>query len=507
MAMAKVRLSLTVTILAFLTCMLLSAWLLFSALAFKTSANDLYSQKGEYGRTLLDVFAAQLPDVVPTFPEGMIQAASPPAVFAQKLADEGAFVRLSLLDANGKIIFTVGKEPGDIYLPFSGYLQSRDRGVVLQGGGAVARVIPVVRNGVTVGRAGIVLSLTGENERLERSQKLYIAYFVIDFILLLGVGSYILSQIVVKPINRLLAATEKITGGHYGQQVRVSGSAELVRLAESFNDMSLSLLGKERQVSEHVAALEGANEELRQAREEAVHTEKMASIGLLAAGMAHEVGTPLASIMGYAELLSGEQPVNPVIQDYAQRISGDCSRIDRIVRGLLDFARPRGSAVEACDVNHLVSATLQLLAQQGAFKLIKVANQPGERLPMALVDPHKLQQVLINLILNSRDAMPGGGKLALRTMQDACPAFLRQTSCCLRLDVMDSGEGIPEEHLARIFDPFFTTKPPGKGTGLGLAISARIIEAFGGRITVKSTPGTGSCFTLWLPAQAEEEAP
>lgn len=501
--MRTVRLSLTASILAFLTCMLLLAWLLFSTLAFKTSANDLYSQKGEYGRTLLSVFAAQLPDVVPTFPEGMIQAASPSAVFAQKLADDGVFERLSLLDANGKIIFTVGKEPGDVYLPFSGSPQAQERGVVLQGGEAVTRVIPVVRNGVTVGRAGIVLSLAAENERLQRSQKLFMAYFVIDFILLLGFGSYILSQIVVKPINRLLAATGKITGGQYGQQVHVSGSAELVRLAESFNDMSRSLFDKEQQVSEHVAALERANADLRQAREEAVHTEKMASIGLLAAGMAHEVGTPLASIMGYAELLSGEQPDDPVIQDYAQRITGDCNRIDRIVRGLLDFARPRGSAVEACDLSHLVSATLELLSQQGVFKRIKVSTQLGDHLPMALVDPHQLQQVLINLILNSRDALQDGGKLALRAKQDTCPPFLRQSSsCCLRLDVMDSGEGIPEENLSHIFDPFFTTKPPGKGTGLGLAISARIIEAFGGRITVKSVPGTGSCFTLWLPGQA-----
>lgn len=500
--MRTVRLSLTASILAFLTCMLLLAWLLFSTLAFKTSANDLYSQKGEYGRTLLNVFATQLPDVVPTFPEGMIQAVSPAAVFAQRLADDGVFERLSLLDANGKVIFTTGKESVDVYLPFSGSPQAQERAVVLPGGGAVARVIPVARNGAVVGRAGIVLSLAAENERLQRSQKLFMAYFAIDFILLLGFGSYILSQIVVKPINRLLTATEKITGGQYGQQVHVSGSAELVSLAESFNDMSRSLLDKEQQVSGHVAALERANAELRQAREEAVHTEKMASIGLLAAGMAHEVGTPLASIMGYAELLSGEQPDNHVIQDYAQRISGDCSRIDRIVRGLLDYARPRASAVEACDLSHLVAATLELLTQQGVFKHIKVSTQLDEPLPMPLADPHQLQQVLINLILNSRDAMPDGGKLALRARQDACPPFLRHFSCCLRLEVMDSGGGIPEEHLSHIFDPFFTTKPPGKGTGLGLAISARIIEAFGGRITVKSVPGTGSCFTLWLPAQA-----
>ncbi|KAB0664831.1 HAMP domain-containing protein [Oryzomonas japonica] len=505
--MRSIRLSLTVSILAFLACMLLFAWLLFSTLAFKTSANDLYSQKGDYGRTLLSAFVAQLPDVVPTFPEGMILPASPPAVFAQKLADDGVFMRLSLLDANGKVIFTAGTESVDIYLPFSGSPLSLERGAVLPGGGAVARVIPVIRNGVTVGRAGIVLSLTAEDERLHRSQKLFMTYFVIDFILLLGFGSYILSRIVVKPINSLLAATEKITGGHYSQQVHVSGSAELVRLAESFNDMSRALLSKERLVSEHVAALEKANEELRQAREEAIHTEKMASIGLLAAGMAHEVGTPLASIMGYAELLSGEQPHNSAVQDYAQRISGDCNRIDRIVRGLLDFARPRGSAVEACDLSPLVTASLELLAQQGAFKRIKVSTQLDEHLPMALVDPHQLQQVLINLILNSRDAMPDGGKLAIRAKQDACPPFLRHSACCLRLDVMDSGGGIPEEHLARIFDPFFTTKPPGKGTGLGLAISARIVEAFGGRITVKSVPGTGSCFTVWLPAQVAEDAP
>jgi len=163
--------------------------------------------------------------------------------------------------------------------------------------------------------------------------------------------------------------------------------------------------------------------------------------------------------------------------------------------------------VEACDVNSLVSSSLQLLAQQGVFKLIKVSVQPGEGLPLALVDPHRLQQVLINLLLNSRDAMPDGGKLAIRTMQDTSPAFMQGSPCCVRLDVMDNGAGIAEADLARIFDPFFTTKQPGKGTGLGLAISSRIIEAFGGRITVRSTPGNGSCFTLWLPAGSGEGRP
>jgi signal transduction histidine kinase len=140
-----------------------------------------------------------------------------------------------------------------------------------------------------------------------------------------------------------------------------------------------------------------------------------------------------------------------------------------------------------------------MLSQQGALKDIRLATDYGEGLPQACVDPHQLQQVLINLLLNSRDAMTAGGKLAVRVRTDSGRQLPLPSTSCLRVDVLDNGCGIPEEHLGRIFDPFFTTKPPGKGTGLGLAISARIVEGFGGRITVQSKPGTGTCFSLWLP--------
>jgi two-component system NtrC family sensor kinase len=231
----------------------------------------------------------------------------------------------------------------------------------------------------------------------------------------------------------------------------------------------------------------------------------MASIGLLAAGMAHEIGTPLASIMGYAELAAGEQLDSSTVQDYAMRISGDCARIDRIVRGLLDYSRPRAATVESCDIHRLVVTTIEMLSQQGAFKDIKLATYYDEKMPKVSVDPHQLQQVLINLLINSRDAMPVGGKLAVRVTADKSRRLPGQTTSALRIDVLDNGGGIPEEHLKRIFDPFFTTKPPGKGTGLGLAISARIIEGFGGRIEVQSRTGTRTCFTIWLPALPTEE--
>jgi hypothetical protein len=427
----------------------------------------------------------------------------PAAVYAGKLSEEVSFIRLTLLDVNNKPIFSAGREGGDVFLPFVGSQKLREGSFVAPDGSSMICMTRVVRGSATVGNAGLVISLSAEKARLERSRKLLMAYFAIDFVLLLGLGSFILSRIVVRPISRLLAATEKITGGQYGQKVRVSGSSELARLAESFNDMSVTLQQKEQEVSGHVAALEKANADLRQAREEAIRTEKMASIGLLAAGMAHEIGTPLASIMGYAELTAGEQLDTVTVQDYARRISDDCARIDRIVRGLLDYSRPRSATVEACNLRELVVRTIEMLTQQGAFKDIRLATEYAENLPDASVDPHQMQQVLINLLLNSRDAMSGSGRLAVRVRTDNSQMLPGHGGGSLRIDVLDNGSGIPEEHLARIFDPFFTTKPPGKGTGLGLAIAARIIEGFGGKITVQSRPGTGTCFSLWLPASEQ----
>lgn len=488
--MSSYRPSLTVSIMAFLGFLLLLTWLLFSLLAFKTAANDLYSQKGEHARTLLAAFVSQLPENIPVYPDGFISAESSASVYVQKLSGDEAFYRLTLLDVNGKPVFTAGREGSDVYLPFSSAGATTDGSHIRPDGNGISHVISVTRNGLHAGRAGLLMSLEPEKARLRRTRQMLIAYFALDFILLLGLGSFILTRIVVNPINRLLAATEKITGGQYGQRLRVSGSAELAGLAGAFNEMSDALQNKDRQVSSHLAALEHANSDLRQAREDAIRTEKMASIGLLAAGMAHEIGTPLASIMGYADLVAAEQPDNPATQDYARRISDDCARIDRIVRGLLDYARPRVSCEVSTDIRQVVAESLELLTRQGAFKHIKVLLAIDEVLPEAMADPHQLQQVLVNLLLNSRDALSEDGVLKVS-------AGLQDGQVCI--NILDNGSGISEEHLKHIFDPFFTTKPPGKGTGLGLAISARIIEGFGGRITVSSRPGAGSCFSVRLP--------
>jgi len=484
-------------ILAFLGLLLLLTWFLFSLLAFKTAANDLYAQKGEHARNLLKAFVSLLPDSIPVYPEGFIPPDSQAAQYIQKLSEESVFSRLTLLDKNGKPIFSAGREGSDLYAPFQGFSKTADGSYIRPNGNGVVQIITVTRNGETVGIAGLLLSLAPEQARLNRSRQLLIAYFVLDFVLLLGLGSFVLSRIVVNPINRLLAATEKITGGQYGQRLNLSGSAELARLASAFNEMSTALHDKDQQVSQQMAALKQAASDLDQAREEAIRSEKMASIGLLAAGMAHEIGTPLASIMGYAELLATEQPGNPAIQDYSRRIADDSSRIDRIVRGLLDYSRPRSLSLENADVREVILTTLDLMNQQGAFKKLHICTDVADYILPAKCDGHQLQQVLINLLLNSCDATTAGGTITVG-------ASLERDH--IRLDVTDSGAGIAEESMKYIFDPFYTSKPPGKGTGLGLAISSKIVEGFGGRIAVASKLGEGSCFSIWLPmSQAEQE--
>ena len=486
------RPSLTFSILASLACLLTLTWILFSLFAFKSAERDLYAQKGEHARMLLATFVNQLPEKIPAFPEGMLYLDSSAAIYAGKLAEERTVERLTLLDAGGKVIFTAGRAGNDIFSPFViSPGQSGDLNI-MPGGTSLARIALVTRNGQQTGRAGLLLSLTDEQARIQKSRQLFLSYFAIDFILLLGLGSYILSRIVVRPVNRLLAATERITGGVYGHRIAVSGPMELAKLADSFNTMSDTLQQKQAEVRLHVDALEEANKNLKQAREEAVRSEKMASVGLLAAGTAHEIGTPLASVMGYAEILASELESDQHHLDYLKRILDGCGRIDRIVRGLLEYARPKPPSFEQVDIVALLADTVELLQHQGLLKKCIIETACEASIPLVSLDPYQLQQVLINLIMNGADAMEEGGVMKLS-------AVYSNEQEHVRIDINDSGSGILPENISRIFDPFFTTKEPGRGTGLGLAIAARIIDSFGGRIKVQSFPDEGSCFSLILP--------
>jgi hypothetical protein len=219
-------------------------------------------------------------------------------------------------------------------------------------------------------------------------------------------------------------------------------------------------------------------------------SDKMASLGLLAAGVAHEVNTPLTGISSYTQMLiDGSEPDDPRVQ-LLEKIERQTFRAAKIVNGLLNLARPSKTDATQIDLHVVVSDVLSLLEHQLKAASIQIRKDLSAGAPLVLGIENKLQQVFLNLFLNARDAMPRGGWLSVATRTDGGQAVV---------EIADTGTGIPAEHLARIYDPFFTTKPIGKGTGLGLSITYGIVQEHRGSITCESAPGQGTRFVLRLP--------
>jgi signal transduction histidine kinase len=219
-------------------------------------------------------------------------------------------------------------------------------------------------------------------------------------------------------------------------------------------------------------------------------SEKMAAIGLLAAGVAHEVNTPLTGISSFTQmLLERSEPDDPRTQ-LLEKIERQTFRAAKIVNSLLNLARPSGGDTGPVDLNGVIGDILSLLEHQ--FKLGHVQVRKDLAKPALVVRgvEYKLQQVFLNLFLNARDAMPKGGWLTVATRVEDGTAVI---------EVADTGVGIPADHLGRIYDPFFTTKPEGRGTGLGLSVTYGIVQEHGGSLTCESQPGQGTRFRLVLP--------
>lgn len=226
-------------------------------------------------------------------------------------------------------------------------------------------------------------------------------------------------------------------------------------------------------------------------QEQVTQTEKLTSLGLLAAGVAHEVNTPLAVISNYIQMLAKQMPEGDPRQSIIEKIVKQTFRASEIVNNLLNFSRTGAAELADIDVNRVVEDTLVLVAHPLKTSQIQVVRHLGEKLPAVRGSANKLQQVFLNLFLNARDAMPAGGMLEVRTVAH---------NGSVEIEVVDTGAGIPREHIHRIFDPFFTTKGSGRGTGLGLSVSYGIIKEHAGKIDVRSAPGKGTSFHVEFPA-------
>ncbi len=295
---------------------------------------------------------------------------------------------------------------------------------------------------------------------------------------------------VLAPLDALRVGTVRIAAGEFGTSVPVDDApAELAELGRALNTMSHALAGYRARTADQLASLEATNAELRRAQEALVRTEKLASVGRLAAGLAHELGNPLAAVRGYLELLALDAADRPEAErGVLERCRREVERMHALVRNLLDFARQGAHAFAPVDVPALLADAAESAHANPRFGGVAVALRASPGLTVT-GDAVRLHQVFVNLLLNAAAAG------ARRVILDA-----QQEDAGVALTCADDGEGIPAANLDRLFEPFFTTRPPGEGTGLGLAIAHRIVEEHGGSIRVEGTRGGGATFRLVLPA-------
>jgi two-component system NtrC family sensor kinase len=303
---------------------------------------------------------------------------------------------------------------------------------------------------------------------------------------------------ITRPLRAMVEATDKISRGELDHRLGIESRDEVGRLARSFDRMTEDLRKANAKLIEWARTLEGRVEErtreLREMQDHLVQSEKLAFLGKIAAGVAHEINNPLTSILINTHLMLEQEDRIAPFRENLTLMAEETARCALIVRRLLEFARQTPPRMERAGINELIERAGQLLEVQAGVRNIKIAMDLAPGLPAIELDRSQIQQVFWNLTINALEAMPDGGTLTLVSRPGAAPGTVE-------VEIADTGVGIPRENLTRLFDPFFTTKS--SGTGLGLAVTHGIIERHGGTIEVKSEVGRGSAFTLKFPAAKE----
>ena len=337
----------------------------------------------------------------------------------------------------------------------------------------------------------------------------FFALATIGFILIIGI-TYVMISTITRPIGEMVAATRNIAAGRFDQEVRPTAAGEIALLADSFNTMLASLRQMKADLEQWGRTLEEKVEErTRQVMEMQVRVaqaERLASVGMLAAGVAHEVNNPLGGILALTALTLEDLPPDHPDRHNLEVVVHQTERCRDIVRGLLDFSRQSEVAMQQLDVNAVLHDTLALIAQQSAFFNVEIERHLGSDLPPVTGDRSQLQQVFLNMLVNAVQAMNERGRITITTLdtqeqEGAAGGAGRE----VWIRIADTGCGIPPADIERIFDPFFTTREGGRGTGLGLAIAYGIVTQHRGHIDVESVVGQGTTFTIRLPAAAASD--
>ncbi|MBI4409290.1 MAG: HAMP domain-containing protein [Gemmatimonadetes bacterium] len=351
-----------------------------------------------------------------------------------------------------------------------------------------------------------VETLRDRSRRVSRSALALTVTFTLVITLLAGTVAVLLAHRISRPVQQLLLGTRRVMAGDWADPVRVTDRGEIGELAASFNNMVQELRVHRDRLQEHSRTLEERvrerTEQLHRAREALLQSEKLASLGLLASGVAHELNNPLTSVLMNTHLLLEDVGADSPLCKYLERIDADAGRCKRIIDDLREFSRPRELRKKPSPVRSVVEQALASVRYELQRRRIEVERDVADDLPPVVWDRERMMQVLTNLFTNAAQAMPDGGRLAIRAQ--------RQNGW-LVLETRDSGPGIKAEHRSRIFDPFFTTKPD--GTGLGLSICYGIVQEHKGRIEVETATAddvgagqaTGTTMRIMIPL-AEEHA-
>ncbi|HJL05142.1 MAG TPA: HAMP domain-containing sensor histidine kinase [Polyangiaceae bacterium LLY-WYZ-15_(1-7)] len=303
-----------------------------------------------------------------------------------------------------------------------------------------------------------------------------------------------LTFLIVRPVEAVTRASERVAEGRLETQVPVRGAAEVAGLAQSFNAMARQLGAERLALEERLRQLEAARAETSAAQDQVLRSARLASVGRLAAGIAHEIGNPLAAILGLTEIARDADLDAEERDEFLARIQTETERIHRIIRDLLDFARQEqepgaGDGERRADLGQVVADAVHLVAPQKDTAKLRIERRV-EEVPPVRGSADRLTQVVLNLLLNAADAVEGEGDVVVEVAREGEEVVL---------SVSDTGPGIPEDVLEELFEPFVTTKPVGQGTGLGLAVCHTIVERVGGTITAENAEGGGARFVIRLP--------
>ncbi len=359
---------------------------------------------------------------------------------------------------------------------------------------------PLAAAGFVSAAAGLVIDLKPVYQEIYRKQKLILMYILLNVMVLSVVGLFRMIKFIVKPLEHLVQMTRsyRFNEGEADFVVENEGH-EFRKLAFSLNSMVRRIENDRDKLKQTVRSLSDANDQLRRTRKEIILAEKMAAVGVLSAGMAHEIGNPLGVIQGYLELLNDEKLTVQERKLFINNAIAEVARVDTLIHRLLDFAGHGEEDDGILDIKILLDQLDSMVRVHKKLKNINYSREIKLENPLFIRGGKSLLQVLLNCFLNAVDAVEAKGGNLEKTINLFCEEGIEDGRVVVIIRLADNGTGIEEEKLSSVFNPFYTTKKPGKGTGLGLSVSYSLIDALGGKIWLESSVGTGTVVHLVLP--------